>query len=310
MAGALAQHAEATLERIGTEREPIVREIFRNLVTAQGTRAVLDVEELLSVFAGPSGEREQSSGNSSTPGCSRRSRRKRPRASRPTTASRSSTSRCCRRWPRLVRWQTQDADGAQLRDQLRQAAHLWEERGKADDLLWTGTSYREYRVWRERYPGGLSSLEESFAARWRRARSGRGAGACRLRRRARGGRAGRRGLGMMWRKSVRETRRAEAEAARAEAGKLLALGRLKLADSPNAALAYAIASLERSDNDPARRFAVEALWQGPPALFIRPDPLRVRPRVEPRRALGCARDSHGLSLVATDTNERRQLASA
>ena len=37
--GALAQHAEATLERIGQERVPIVRELFRNLVTAQGTRA-------------------------------------------------------------------------------------------------------------------------------------------------------------------------------------------------------------------------------------------------------------------------------
>ena len=29
---------------------PIVREIFRNLTTAQGTRAVLDREELLSAF--------------------------------------------------------------------------------------------------------------------------------------------------------------------------------------------------------------------------------------------------------------------
>ena len=51
VAGALAQHAEATLERIGAPRIPLVREIFRNLVTAQGTRAVRDREDLLSVFA-------------------------------------------------------------------------------------------------------------------------------------------------------------------------------------------------------------------------------------------------------------------
>ena len=50
VAGALAQHAEATMDRIGTERQAIVREIFRNLVTAQGTRAVAEREELLSVF--------------------------------------------------------------------------------------------------------------------------------------------------------------------------------------------------------------------------------------------------------------------
>ena len=38
--GALARHAEATVDRIGVERIPIVRELFRNLVTAEGTRAV------------------------------------------------------------------------------------------------------------------------------------------------------------------------------------------------------------------------------------------------------------------------------
>ena len=50
VAGALAQHAEATLESIGTHRTPLVREVFRDLVTAQGTRAARDREELLSVF--------------------------------------------------------------------------------------------------------------------------------------------------------------------------------------------------------------------------------------------------------------------
>ena len=39
VAGALAQHAEATLDRIGAERQGMVREIFRTLVTSQGTRA-------------------------------------------------------------------------------------------------------------------------------------------------------------------------------------------------------------------------------------------------------------------------------
>ena len=56
-------------------------------------------------------------------------------------------------WPRLVRWQAQDEEGALLRDQLKQAAHLWEEKGRPADLLWTGTAFREYELWRERYPG-------------------------------------------------------------------------------------------------------------------------------------------------------------
>jgi hypothetical protein len=50
VAGALARHAEQTLHRIGLEREPVAREIFRNLVTAQGTRAAPRREEILSVL--------------------------------------------------------------------------------------------------------------------------------------------------------------------------------------------------------------------------------------------------------------------
>ena len=59
MAGALAQHAEETLETIGAVRVPIVREIFRALVTAEGTRAPRTWEELLSAFPDQRGEVEE-----------------------------------------------------------------------------------------------------------------------------------------------------------------------------------------------------------------------------------------------------------
>jgi hypothetical protein len=60
VAGALAQHAEATLEGIGRARIPMVRELFRNLVTAQGTRTAREHEELVSVF--PAGDRDAVAG--------------------------------------------------------------------------------------------------------------------------------------------------------------------------------------------------------------------------------------------------------
>lgn len=37
-----AQHAEAMLDRIGSRHAPLVRELFRNPVTAPGTGAVRD----------------------------------------------------------------------------------------------------------------------------------------------------------------------------------------------------------------------------------------------------------------------------
>ena len=63
-------------------------------------------------------------------------------------------------WPRLARWRDQDAEGARLRDQLRQAARLWDERGRPLELLWTGPSFAEYLVWKSRYPGRLTALEQ------------------------------------------------------------------------------------------------------------------------------------------------------
>ena len=160
--GALAQHAEAMMSRIGAERHGIVREIFRNLVTAQGTRAIVDRDELLSAFPErrpaeevlhllidarllTSYEVEETEGQ--------------PGRHRVEVTHES----LLRAGPRLVKWQAQDEEGAVLRDQLKQAAHLWEEKSRTGDLLWTGTAYREFEMWRERYPGQLTSIESDFA---------------------------------------------------------------------------------------------------------------------------------------------------
>jgi DNA-binding winged helix-turn-helix (wHTH) protein len=270
--GALAQHAEATLEIIGPGREGIVREVFRNLSTSQGTRAVLGHEELLSAFAD----------RAAAEVVLRQLVGARLLTSYETESGDGIPSRhaveivhesLLRAWPRLVRWQTQDADGAQFRDQLRQTARLWGERGRAEDLLWTGASHLDYRAWRARYPGGLSSVEEAFAhamaaladRRRRRRRIAITAAFAMLA-------IGLGVLGTLWRRSETSRRTAAAEALRAEAAKLLALGRLQLDEYPTAALAYATKSLELADNQEARRFAVEALWRGPTAFILQPVP--------------------------------------
>jgi len=303
VAGALAQHAEATLERIGTDKLPLVRELFRNLVTAEGTRAVRDVDELLTVF--PEGQRSDAEAVLKTLIDARLLTSYEAHATEPgQTAGRRVEvvhESLLSAWPRLVRWRTEDEGGAQLRDQLRQTAHLWAEKGQPTDLLWTGTSYQEYQVWRSRYPGGLSEVEAAFgramtelAGRRRRRRRIAVAAAIALLA------AGLAVVGSFWRRSVRETHRAEA-------AQVLALGRLRLGEHRNAALACAIASLECADNDAARRFAVEALWQGPPALFL-PDP--VCPS-----AIAWSRDGRwlavggiqGLAVLDRGTGERREL---
>jgi WD40 repeat protein/predicted Ser/Thr protein kinase len=265
VAGALARHAEATLERIGTERIGIVREIFRNLVTAQNTRAVQSIEELMSVFE----DREQAEAvlqeliaarlltSFEAPGT--------------TGEENSSSSRVeliheslLSAWPRLVRWQSQDADSARLRDQLRQAAQLWQERGKMEDLLWTGTAYQEFDLWREHYPGGLTSTEESFAT----AMHARVAAQRRRRRIAVS--TGFAALvvvtvviGLLGLRAERRGQELAANQLWTRAEK--ALTEPDPAERNNTdALAFATASLELRDAPALRRLALRALWQAPP----------------------------------------------
>jgi WD40 repeat protein len=280
VAGALAQHAEATLQGVGPERETVVREIFRNLVTAEGTRAAVDREELLSVFGG----RDRERAGTASGGDGRRDAEDvldALVAARLLTEYEGPGSDAGRRrieivheslleaWPRLVLWRAQEAEGAVLRDQLKQAARLWAEKGSPDELLWTGRAYEECRLWQARYSGGLTATEESFttamaalATRRRRLRRFAVGAACAL------------ALGVaavttvLWQRAETAERRAREEARRAEAGRLLLLGRAQLEEDPSAALAYAVASLEHADSPEARHFAVQLLWQGPTRIQL------------------------------------------
>lgn len=259
--GALAQHAESTLERIGGPREALVREMFRNLVTVDGTRAMANRDELLSVWP----DRAEA-GNVLDQLVEARlltayevaAIEGHPAQHVVEIAHES----LLRAWPRLVRWQTQDAGSAQLRDQLRQSARLWDAKGRKNDFLWTGTAYTEFALWRAHYSAPLTPLEEDFA----RATAGRARRAKVLKRAAVAGVI--LGLSGVVAAVLVSRHYAVASAERAVASKLVALGRLELARYPTAAVAYARASLELSDTIEARLLAVEALWQGPTARIL------------------------------------------
>ncbi len=251
--GALAQHAERTLQNLGAERQSLVREIFRNLTTSHGTRVSMGKHELLSIFP----DREMA-GSVLT----------RLIDARLLRSSESGVEivheSLLTAWPRLRQWQAQDAEGTVLRDQLRQAARLWDERGRTDDLLWTGTEFRDLTIWRERHSGGLTETEEQFAER-----------ASRLAARKRSARRFARAMLLAAAVAIAGItttlwRQAEKEALRAEASKLLALAQIELESNATAALAYAMKSIELSDTEPARLFALRVLQREPVATKTPP----------------------------------------
>ncbi|PWT89015.1 MAG: hypothetical protein C5B54_09625, partial [Acidobacteria bacterium] len=259
--GALAQHAENTMRQIGAEKEPIVREIFRNLITAQNTRVARDTEDLLSVFEAThfsAGEETFSAGLILRILIDARLLTSFENRMEITHESLISN------WPRLVKWRAQDAESAQMRDELRQAAQLWNQKGRPVDLLWTGAAFLEFQIWRERYPGRLTATENAFAEAMT-------LHATRTRRRRR----------MIvtatiivllialavianfWHNSV-------IEAKLAQASKLLVIGRSLPEADRKTKLAYAITSLEISDTVDARRFAMQILSEVAPPLVVTP----------------------------------------
>jgi WD40 repeat protein len=269
VAGALAQHAEATLETIGAVRVPMVREILRNLVSAAGTRAFRERDELLSAFADQRAEAEEVLDrlvearlltSFEAPSDEGGTRHRRLEIIHESLLA---------AWPRLARWRDQDAEGARLRDQLRQAAQLWDERGRPIELLWSGPSFAEYLVWKARYVGRLTAREQSFG-RAMEAQAGRRRIRTRL------------GIGaafatllivlavvsQLWIESRASEQRAVQQTLRTEAQQLFALGQLEEDQNPTLAFAHALAALERADTPEIRRFALRQLWKGPLA-FVR-----------------------------------------
>jgi WD40 repeat protein len=156
--GALAHHADDTVDAMPAPERQLVRDAFRHLVTFEGTRAVLEREELHQLLgAGADTERliERliearlliSSDND-----------------RGTGVIEIVHEALIREWPRLAEWRREDVEGKRLHEQLRSAARQWHDRGRPRGLLWRGDALREYQRWRRRHPESLTPLEAAFGA--------------------------------------------------------------------------------------------------------------------------------------------------
>lgn len=156
--GALAQHAEATLAAMPHEQRALAREVFRHLVTAEGTRAVLTRVDLTRVVGGgPHADTVV----------------ERLVAARLLVASEAETGEdrveivheaLLAAWPRLVEWRREDVEGARMRDQLRAAAKQWHERGRQRGLLWRDDVLADFVRWRRGNSSALGETEEAFVA--------------------------------------------------------------------------------------------------------------------------------------------------
>ena len=158
VAGSLAAYADRLLEDMAPAERRLVREAFRHLVTAEGTRAVVVRSELLSALdpdgtgAGTRVLERLLQARLLVAGEGERGEQIEVVHEALLTA-----------WPRLVAWRREDSDGHRMHDQLRTAARQWVERGRPRGLLWRGDALAEYKVWRARFAGSMTAQERTFA---------------------------------------------------------------------------------------------------------------------------------------------------
>ena len=155
--GALARHADATVDALADDARALVRPLLANLATAEGTRLALPRDELIEVLGG---------GPAAATVIDRLvDARLLASGDRGDGADIELVHEALlEAWPRLAGWRRDDALAAQLRDAVRTAAQQWETRGRGRDLLWRGDALDELRVWRRRHPVRLTAREEAFCS--------------------------------------------------------------------------------------------------------------------------------------------------
>lgn len=154
--GALGQHAEQTIAALAADDRRLVREAFRHLVTAEGTRAQLSVAELVQVLASPSASAVID---------------KLVAARLLVISEHEDGARIeivhealLAAWPRAQEWIREDADSVRMRDQVRSAARQWDERERAPGLLWRDEALADLERWRRHHAEhGLTAIEQAFA---------------------------------------------------------------------------------------------------------------------------------------------------
>ncbi len=157
ISGVLAQHADQVVSALPIALRSSARGVFQRLVTAEGTRAIVDLEDLESVAADRGEARAVVEHLAQA-----RLVVVQNRADETSSTVELVHESLISGWPMLRRWLDEGREEALFREQLRAAAKQWEARGKPQGLLWRGEAFEETRQWRTRHPARLPDREQAF----------------------------------------------------------------------------------------------------------------------------------------------------
>ncbi|MGE3543081.1 MAG: protein kinase [Kofleriaceae bacterium] len=160
--GAFAQHADQVAAAVPPSSQRLLRAIMTRLVTPEGTRAVVDQSELLSLATDPAQVEAILD------------QLVRARLIHLQTDQDQVTTveivheMLITEWPTLRRWLDDNQALRGFMHELQQAARQWAARGKPNDLVWRGATAQEALGHADRHVLDLSLVEHQFLAAVRR----------------------------------------------------------------------------------------------------------------------------------------------
>ncbi|HEX3763918.1 MAG TPA: serine/threonine-protein kinase [Kofleriaceae bacterium] len=157
IAGALAVHADAVLAELSPGRRRLAQAVFQRLVTADGTRAIVDLDELVRLAPDP----DEVCGLLDLLVAARLLVSKSDDQGVGASVELIHES-LITAWPQLSQWAEAGREEAAFLVQLRQVAQQWEARGGPPGLLWRGEAAEEARRFAARLGDTLGSRERRF----------------------------------------------------------------------------------------------------------------------------------------------------
>jgi serine/threonine protein kinase len=157
IAGALAVHADAVLAELSPGRRRLAQAVFQRLVTPDGTRAIVDLDELALLAPGTNDVR----------GVVDQLVSARLLVSKSDDHGSGATIELIHEslisaWPQLRQWVEAGREHAAFLAQIRQAAQQWESRGFPPGLLWRGEAADEARRLADRLGNTLGQRERRY----------------------------------------------------------------------------------------------------------------------------------------------------
>jgi len=157
LSGVLASHADEVVAGLPRDQHVLVRALFRRLVTAERTRAVVELSDLAAL-----------SEDATVAGLVDRLVEARLLVIQQRGDDEGATVELAHEalidgWPTLQRWLDETQQHAALLEQLRAAAKQWSERGRTPGLLWRGPAADDARYFHRHYETMLAPLELEFA---------------------------------------------------------------------------------------------------------------------------------------------------